>query len=114
MSQRKNDILIQRLKSKYAIDALFTKGTSLSSKHLLLRLNKSIEGNTFYAGVSVSKRNFKRAVDRNHIKRQLRIALKSQEKRIIFPGHGMLIFKGRKKVSTLILIKEAQAILEKI
>ena len=114
MSQTKNDLSLKRLKSKYAIEHLFTEGKVLSTKHLIFRVAKQNEGTSFYAGVSVSKRNFKRAVDRNRIKRQLRVALKAQEHLLSFPGNGMLIFKGRKQLSTPLIIAETQHLLEKL
>ena len=112
MSLRENDIDLKRLKSKYAIEQLFADGTVLNSKHLIFRLMKESEGQAFYAGVSVSKRNFKKAVDRNRIKRQLRVALKTHENNLSFPGNGMLIFKARKALSTLAIIEETKSLLE--
>ena len=90
-------ITLNRLKGKELIDALFRKGTVCRSKHLLLKVLEAKESETvLYVGVSVPKRNFKRAVDRNKIKRQLRIAMKKMEKNIPFSGACMLIYKGRK------------------
>ncbi len=114
MSQTKNDLSLKRLKSKYAIEHLFTEGKVLSTKYLIFRVAKQNEAAGFYAGVSVSKRNFKKAVDRNRIKRQLRVALKAQEHLLSFPGNGMLIFKGRKQLSTPAIIAETQRLLEQL
>ena len=114
MSQTKNDFSLKRLKSKYAIEHLFSEGKVLSTKHLIFRIAKQDETDAFYAGVSVSKRNFKKAVHRNHIKRQLRVALKTHENLLSFPGNGMLIFKGRKQISTQSIIEETQRLLEKL
>lgn len=63
-----------RLKSKTIIDSLFTKGTSVSVYPLRLVYVKSQNENTssLLMGVSVSKKYFKRAVDRNYFKRLLR------------------------------------------
>lgn len=114
MSQRKNDFNLKRLKSKYAIEHLFTEGKVLSTKYLIFRVAKQDNSSAFYAGVSVSKRNFKKAVYRNRIKRQLRVALKTHEQLLSFPGNGMLIFKGRKQLSTQTIIEETQRLLEKL
>ena len=114
MSQTKNDLNLKRLKSKRAIEHLFTEGKVLSTKHLIFRVAKQNETSAFHAGVSVSKRNFKKAVDRNRIKRQLRVALKAHEHLLSFPGNGMLIFKGRKQLPTQYIIEEAQRLLEKL
>jgi len=62
----------QKLKSQKAIELLFTEGKSVSAYPLRLVYLKT-ETN-LKAGVSVSKRNFKRAVDRIRIKRLMREA----------------------------------------
>jgi ribonuclease P protein component len=63
-----------RLKSKTIIDSLFTKGTSVSIYPLRLVFVKTPHENapSLLMGVSVSKKYFKRAVDRNYFKRLLR------------------------------------------
>ena len=99
-------ITLNRLKGKELIDALFRKGTVRRSKHLLLRvLESKTSENKLYVGVSVPKRTFKRAVDRNKIKRQLRIALKKAEGPIHFSGACMLIYRGRKHPLTNELVE---------
>ncbi|UKM65524.1 ribonuclease P protein component [Flavobacteriaceae bacterium GSB9] len=64
----------EKLKSKKLIDQLFTEGQSVSVFPLRLVFLKTVFDDDSLAktGVSVSKRNFKTAVDRNHIKRLLR------------------------------------------
>ena len=57
---------LRRLKSKAVIDRLFLEGEGIHSKHLFLRLIQEKETPFVYAGVSVSKRNFKKAVDRKN------------------------------------------------
>lgn len=63
-----------RLKSQKLIEKLFLEGKSVTSFPLkLIYLKTEVAGDhTIKAGVSVSKRNFKKAVDRNRIKRLLR------------------------------------------
>lgn len=114
MRQKKNDIDLKRLKSKYAIEALFLEGAVVNTKHLLFRYAKQADGNHFYAGVSVSKRNFKKAVCRNRIKRQMREAIKANASAIAFSGNGMLVFKGSRQINTLDLIKETEILFKKI
>ncbi|WP_066223011.1 ribonuclease P protein component [Formosa haliotis] len=66
----------EKLKSKILIEKLFTEGKSVSAYPLRLVYLKT-ELNTdvsLQTGVSVSKRNFKLAVDRIRIKRLLREA----------------------------------------
>ena len=64
----------EKLKSKKLIDQLFTEGQSVSAFPLrLVYLSTPFENDIIAkTGVSVSKRNFKTAVDRNNIKRLLR------------------------------------------
>tara|TARA_R110000868_G_scaffold173829_1_gene410205 strand:+ start:14606 stop:14983 length:378 start_codon:yes stop_codon:yes gene_type:complete len=64
----------EKLKSKTLIEKLFTEGDSVSSFPLrLVYLPTTFNDDTlFKTGVSVSKRNFKKAVDRNRIKRLMR------------------------------------------
>jgi ribonuclease P protein component len=65
----------EKLKKKYEIDLLFAKGKWLSVDNLRIIHLKSSERLTIDShriGVSVSKKFFKRAVDRNRIKRLLR------------------------------------------
>ena len=114
MSHPKNNFPLKRLKSKTAIDLLFDKGKIIRSKHLMLKYETSGTYSSFYAGVSVSKRNFKRAVDRNRIKRQLREGLKQTEPHNYFSGNCMLIYTRRKKIDTSILIQEIKILLAKV
>ncbi len=66
----------EKLKSKKLIEQLFLEGRSVSAFSLrLVYLKTSFKDDSnVKTGVSVSKRNFKRAVDRNRIKRLLREA----------------------------------------
>lgn len=65
-----------KLKSKTSIDLLFSKGKSVSKYPLRLVYalgdEKHMDGEMMKMGVSVSKKNFKHAVDRNYFKRILR------------------------------------------
>lgn len=62
----------EKLKSQKSIEQLFLKGNSVSAYPLRLVYLK--HGDSRKVGVSVSKRNFKLAVDRIRIKRLLREA----------------------------------------
>jgi len=65
---------IEKLKSKKLLEELFSSGKKLTEfpiKLVYKQLNFEDEV-LVKAGVSVSKRNFKKAVDRNRIKRLLR------------------------------------------
>lgn len=64
----------EKLKSKKTIDLLFSKGKSVSKYPLRLvyvTLDEENDAKTT-VGVSVSKKHFKHAVDRNYFKRVLR------------------------------------------
>jgi len=66
----------EKLKSKKVIDKMFIEGQSISLFPLrLVYLKTTFEDEIrLKAAVSVSKRNFKKAVDRNRIKRLMREA----------------------------------------
>ena len=84
----------QKLKSKTTIDSLFSEGKSVSKYPLRLVYVENIEPNAevIKMGVSVSKKYFKKAVDRNYFKRLLRetyrlnkaILLENNEKKYAF------------------------------
>jgi ribonuclease P protein component len=64
----------EKLKSKKLIEQLFAEGKSVSAHPLRLIFIETsfVEDVKLKVGMSVSKRNFKKAVDRNRIKRLLR------------------------------------------
>lgn len=67
----------ERLKSQKAIGALFSQGASITVPPFRIIYLPAEKGLQF--GVGVSARNFKRAVDRNRIKRQVREAYRLQK-----------------------------------
>ena len=64
----------EKLKSKTTINLLFTEGKSVSKYPLRLVYveNSELNAELIKMGVSVSKKYFKKAVDRNYFKRVLR------------------------------------------
>lgn len=81
-----------KLKSQKTIERLFEKGTSITAFPLRVVYLK-IEGRN-QVGVSVSKRNFKKAVDRNRIKRLMREAYRLNKKMLIdnnIDGYAFMI-----------------------
>ncbi len=71
----------ERVKSRKLIDALFRQGKSLTVFPLKLvwMYNEAAAAEPLQAGVSVSKRHFKKAVDRNRVKRLMREAYRVQK-----------------------------------
>lgn len=106
----------EKLKSKKLIDLLFTEGQSVSAFPLRLvylptTFNEDIIAKT---GISVSKRNFKTAVDRNHIKRLLRESYRLN-KAVYFNNlttqHAFMILYIGKDKPTLIQIEKRMKLL---
>ncbi len=82
----------EKLKSKKLIEKLFTEGNAVTA--FPLRLIYLKEGNINKVGVSVSKRNFKKAVDRNRVKRLLREAYRHNKNLLIdnnVDGYALMI-----------------------
>ena len=91
---------IEKLKSRKQIELLFAQGKSISSfpvKVFYLPVEHTPE-HPVQVGVGVSARNFKKAVDRNTIKRRMREAYRLHK----LPLHEHLIAK-QKSVAVFIL-----------
>jgi len=110
----KNDFKIRRLKSKKKIDQLFENGGVFQTKSLLLRFFKYKSSRFLEFGVSVSKKSFSLASDRNRIKRQLREAMKKQKGKLFFPGCCMLIYTGKKNPRFKSLVQDLGMLLKNI
>lgn len=93
----------EKLKSKILIDILFTEGNSIKQFPIKLLYHpiKNSEITTCKTGVSVPKRNFKKAVDRNFLKRLMREAFRKNkylvESNLNQKYALMFIFTARKK-----------------
>ena len=98
----------EKLKSRKVIGAIFSDGFVVKSFPIRIQFlfHDTPETPICQLGVSVPKRNFKRAVDRNRIKRQIREAfrlnkhdfytkLEDRNKKVSM----MIIFIGREKSS---------------
>ena len=77
----------EKLKSRKMVEELFAQGKNQSIFPIRIFYKflpvQADEKSIMEAGVSVSKRNFKKAVDRNRIKRLLREAYRLQKKELL-------------------------------
>jgi ribonuclease P protein component len=107
----------ERLKSRKQIDGLFATGKSFAqfpirvSYQFIPAANESL----LQIGVTASKRHFKKAVDRNRIKRLLREAYRLQKEEVLLhlvkakkSGAVFFIYTD-KTVAPFLTIKEAMA-----
>ena len=71
----------ERLKSRKLIEKLYQEGTSIKCFPLRMVYLQTEHTSSFPAqvGVSVSKKNFKKAVDRNRLKRRMRECYRLQK-----------------------------------
>ena len=101
LSMNKSYPQSEKLKSQKLIEQLFVEGQSVSAYPLrivYLKANHD-DGVLLKVGVSVSKRNFKKAVDRNQIKRLLREAYRLNKSEyfnnITTPYALMILYIGK-------------------
>ncbi len=93
----------EKLKSKIVIDKLFTEGNSIKQYPLKLIYLPLLDpqSESFKTGVSVPKRNFKKAVDRNFLKRLMREGFRKNkylvESNLSKKYAFMFIFTARKR-----------------
>lgn len=119
----------ERLKSRKTIQSLFTSGSVIKSypfKLVYTPIENQAENPNIEMGVSVSKRLFKHAVDRNRHKRLIREAYRLQKPTlyesldksyaimIIYISKNPLCFEDSQKTMKKILDKFIKQIHEKI
>ncbi|EZH75169.1 ribonuclease P [Aquimarina atlantica] len=108
----------ERLKSKKEIELLFSEGKSISKYPIRLVYRKSNleESIKIRAGVSVSKRNFKKAVDRNCIKRLMRESYRKNKYIVPNTTHQftfMFLFSGKEIPEYSLIESKIKGILQK-
>ena len=108
----------EKLKSRKTIELLFEEGKSVT-KFPVKVFYLPIENNEkTQAGFAVPKRNFKNAVDRNRIKRQLREAYRLQ-KHLLKNKDGVnfalfFLYIGKEKLEYSSIEKAMRSLIEKI
>jgi ribonuclease P protein component len=87
-----------RLKSRKSIDLLFKKGKSFSHFPFKVFWMQAAGDHVLQAAFSVSSRNFKKATDRNRIKRLMREAYRLQKNTL-----SEALKTGQKKITLFII-----------
>lgn len=110
----------EKLKSKILIDKLFAEGKSLNKFPLKLIYTPIVNDEipNHKTGVSVPKRNFKKAVDRNYFKRLMREAFRKNKylvdnnlpRKFAF----MFIYTGQKRFGYLDIENAVKDIIKKL
>lgn len=106
----------EKIKSRKIIQTIFSEGKSFTKYPIkVLFIPKDSETAT-QAGFSVPKRNFKHAVDRNRIKRQMIEAYRLHKNRFISDQKYMLffIFLGKQKPDYQHLERSMKNLLKKL
>lgn len=110
----------EKLKSKILIDRLFSEGKSIQQYPIKLIFTPILHPDihTHMTGVSVPKRNFKKAVDRNYLKRLMREAFRKNKYLVDNNLHHnfalMFIYTGREKLDYVTILNAIIRILEKL
>lgn len=109
----------EKLKSRKTIDILFSEGKSVGKYPLRLAYIQSDfgEGQKLQMGVSVSKKYFKKAVDRNYFKRVLREAYRLNKHLLADnldkPYAFMLLYQSKDRLEYAEINEKAIALFEK-
>lgn len=108
----------EKLKSKNTIDALFSNGKSVTKYPLRLVYTPELftDGATIKMGVSVSKKYFKKAVDRNYFKRLLRESYRINKEMLAKTDQSyafMLLYQSKDRLDFAEVNAKTQLLFEK-
>ncbi len=87
----------EKLKSRKSIDRLFSEGKSIARYPLRLVYQPTDQATT-QIGVSVSKKYFKKAVDRNYIKRILRECYRKNKQILPEQPYSLMLLYQSKEI----------------
>ena len=111
----------ERLKSRKKIQLLFTKGKSLTFAPFRVIYQIQDDASSLQVGAAVSTRQFKKAVDRNRIKRLIREAYRLQKNQLkdllISRNKGMdlfIIYNGKTLPEYPFVFQKTGEIIQKI
>lgn len=107
----------EKLKRRSSIELLFEKGRSFKAFPVKLIYYPLPDIETHQAGFSVPKRNFKNAVDRNRLKRQLRESYRLNKHLLKkLPDHYgfMFIYMGKEKKDFDCIFTSVEKLLEEL
>ena len=107
-----------KLKSKKAIESLFSEGQSYVSHPIRIVFTaEAAEQYEMKVGVSVAKKRFKHAVDRNLLKRRIREAYRLNQHLVDLPEHSvdaLFIYTSSKIKDFEVINQSMKEILQKL
>jgi len=108
----------EKLKSKKAIENLFSEGQSYVSHPIRIVYSTKLKDDyAVKAGVSVAKKKFKHAVDRNLLKRRIREAYRLNKNLVNLPDHSvdvLFIYTSSKFKDFEVINQSMRELLEKL
>lgn len=109
----------EKLKSKKRIDQIFAEGSSVTQFPIKLLYVKTTEPTTpqVQAGVTAAKRNFKKAVSRNRIKRLMRESYRHHKSIVLNNSTAsyafLFIYLGKEMPTSAVIFRSMEKVLHK-